>query len=131
LGNYFAAFRVTNSSSSACALNGYPGVALYGAGGRSLTSPEARGHTFNTSRDKPHRVVIGAHRKAYFILVYRLVTPEGRFCGPVAKQAQVRLPGLVRPQLVKLPVETNKDKSRIILAACRSGFNVSAIAPLT
>jgi hypothetical protein len=126
-GSWYARFTATNTSPRRCALAGYPSVSLYGQNGRKLKSPQTRGHFWADAG--PRRFVVGPQRAAHFVLAYPLVTVFGHYCGPQATRARVDLPGAAAPSWVALPRTTNKERVRIVVLACRQGFNLTALEP--
>ncbi len=126
LGNVATQITLTNVSEHACALVGYPGVVLVGAGGRLLTTHATPATTgaYMFPAIVPHLVALTPGGIATFMLGYG-DNPSG--------------PGLTEPYAVACPVTSavrvilpgthEFGTARVSIAPCEGMLDVSPIVP--
>ncbi|MFI1304216.1 DUF4232 domain-containing protein [Streptomyces sioyaensis] len=70
--------RVTNTGKSTCAISGYPGLALQGAGHSAMKTTVHRGDTYFAKDPGAHQVTLKPGKSAYADLVWSHAGPSAK-----------------------------------------------------
>lgn len=77
MGNAGAYFGFTNTSASACWVQGYPTVALFDEGGHRIDSKESHSSSYQITDPGPERVALGPGATGWFGIGWAARTNEG------------------------------------------------------